>query len=216
VPAGILDAMLPAYTTETPESRVASLISFMDAASPYYQYSVRTMCGIPRIRLFGTVEDWRLLLACARKLAERFDAHLGVYFKHLLPVLKKITEQADPATPVDDGFWRSIYKRDSSSGGDEVTGWATALVHYLKQPDGKLVEKDSRCADWSRPTNHRVAGLKHDGFALHLASVPFTWKLVNMKLPMKFVGGILGVDDEDGFLTPCLSYAVVHCPEANP
>lgn len=219
VPDGIMDATLPRYSTQTPESRVASLIAFMDAASPFYEYTVQSLCGIPRVRLLGTVDDWRLLLASVRKLAERFHTHLGPYFEHLLPVLKKIADQADPAVPVDNDFWASIYKYQSASGGDLVTGWATALVHYLKNPDGTLVPKDPRLADWSwqpeDPDERHWHGVRNDHFPMHLSTVPFNWKYLDEELPMTLVGGVLGVDDDDGFVTPVLSYAVVHArPDA--
>lgn len=217
VPDGIMDAMMPRYSTETPESRVASLIAFMDAAGSYYQFSLLTMCGIPRIRLLGTVADWQTLLSSARKLAERFDAHLGTYFEHLLPVLETIAAQADPGVPVDNEFWSSIYKRWSMSGGDRVTGWITAFVHYVKKSDDTLVEKPE--AEWRPADAHPFisgGGLPHDALSLHVSTVPFQWNHRGTVRPMLFAGGVLGVDDEDGFVTPALSYAVLRADRNRP
>ena len=50
VPSGILKWMLPSLSTHTDETLVSSLVTFMDAARPFYDYRVRTLCGIPRIR----------------------------------------------------------------------------------------------------------------------------------------------------------------------
>jgi hypothetical protein len=38
--------------------------------------------------------------------------------------------------------------------------------------------------------------------------VDFVWECLNRKIPMKFVGGVLGTDNIDGFNTPVFGYAV--------
>jgi hypothetical protein len=210
VPDGIMDAMLPTYSTWTVESRVAALITFMDAASPYFRYAVVSTCGIPRIRLLGTLEDWRKLLEAARELAERFDAHLAGYFQRLLPVLTTLAAQADPANAVDNDFWASIYKHRSRSGDERVTGWITEFVHYEKDPSsGALVEPRTPSAPQAG-SNAAEKSIQCERFATHVSTVPFIWKRLMAKYSMRLVGGILGVDNVDGFVTPALSYAVVH------
>ena len=179
----------------------------MDCVSPYYDHSTNTFCGIPRIRLLGTVEDWRTLTRSAAALAEPFDEHLGMYFRYLLPVLAKIAEQADEANPVDQAFWRSIYAFKSQSGGSTVTGWSTALVHYVKRPSGKLGPKNGAEADWTQLTAGR--GLPYGAFPAHVSTVPFLWTYLGDELPMKLAGGVLSVEEVDGFLTPMLSWAVL-------
>jgi hypothetical protein len=206
VPAGIIDAMLPAFSTWTLESRVAALITFMDAASSFYKFRVSSMCGIPRIRLLGTTDDWRKLCESARKLAEPFAAHLAPFFQQLLPVLTKLAEQADPATEIDNDFWVNIYSRESSSGHDSVTGWITAFVHYDRNPSTGVVKPLGASAGEKR--------IERNHFALHASTVPFTWEHLGTHLPMRLVAGILGVDSRDGFVTPSLSYAVVRAAEA--
>jgi len=65
------------------------MVAFMDATSPYFAYRCSTCCGIPKIRLLGTSEDYRKLNLAAIELAKLFDKHLGKYFDFLLPVLAK-------------------------------------------------------------------------------------------------------------------------------
>jgi hypothetical protein len=55
------------------ESNVASLVAFMDAASPYYDCHVMSLGGIPRVVLFGEAADYRRLLTAARELARLFS-----------------------------------------------------------------------------------------------------------------------------------------------
>ena len=193
--------MRPGFTTATPESDAASMISFMDAASPFYDYRVMTMCGIPEIRMFGTPEDWTKLQNAVAALAEPFSKHLGAYFTNLLPVLATLAKQAAGA-PQDDEFWSSIYKWHNESGGPTFNGWITTLLNYI-QVEGELRQKDPRTFDWTK-------GALSSGCApSHVSTVPFVWNLLGTEINMSFAGGVLGLDVEDGYLTPALSYAVL-------
>ena len=207
VPDGIMERMLPGYSTDTPESIVATLISFMDAASPYYDYRVITRCGIPQIRLLGTLDDWQKLVVCATGLSEVFSQDLGTYFKHLLPVLRRIAMQANPSDPPDVKFWESIYKFESQSGGDRVTGWCTAFVNYIKDIKGNLEPKGQYLYDWE---NVGWGGIDSGAFAAHVSNVPFVWDYYDVEYPMNFLGGVLGIDNDGGFVRPVLSYAIAH------
>lgn len=48
------DVFMPPFSTLTPEEEVAFLISFMNVVSHYCEYTMFTMCGIPRIKLDAT------------------------------------------------------------------------------------------------------------------------------------------------------------------
>ncbi len=116
VPEGSMDHSLLSFSTSTMESDVATLISFMDAASPFYEYSMTTCCGIPQVRLEGTPEDWQLIVVKAQFLAEAFSQDLSLYFQHLIPVLSKLA-QAAAGKDVGSDFWQSMVKIDGGSGG---------------------------------------------------------------------------------------------------
>lgn len=223
VPTGVMDHMLPGFSTATLETDVASMVAFMDAASKFYDYKTYTMCGIPEIRLLGTPEDWEKLSASAVKLAEIFSKHLGLYFRYLLPVLATLASQANGA-PQDDEFWKSIYKFKSDSGTDTFNGWITAFLNYIQTPElkktryteasrGELVQKADGLFDWSDMGTEAAWGMKGlpSGCApSHVSVVPFIWDYFGTEFPMNFLGGVLGIDNEDGYLTPVLSYAVLN------
>lgn len=217
VPGTIIQDMLPELSTSSLEADVASLIAFMDAASPFYDYHAHTMCGIPQIRLLGEPSDYDALLSSAQALAPRFSDHLGPYFTHLMPVLEVLADQAHGAS-LDEHFWSSIYKHASMSGTDNFNGWLTAFVNYVQDaPDcrggkAELRQKDPELFDWA---NQNSSGWCMPGLALgsvpsQISKVPFTWHYFGTTLPMFFLGGVLGVDNDDGYVTPNLSYAVVH------
>lgn len=229
VPDGIMGWMLPGFSTDTPSTEVASLVAFMDAASPYYEYTLVMLCGIPRIRLLGTANDYAKLLASAAQLAEVFKKYLGAYFDNLLPVLKTLSEQASGA-PVDDDFWSSIFRLDSGSGGSaDANGWLTAFVAYERasavkrshddhdfsdpRREGKFVLKSSELFDWRDmrvdERGHMVESLDLANAPVHVSTVPFTLDDHGKKFPLQLLGGVMAIENLDGFLHPGLSFGVL-------
>lgn len=223
VPPGIMQHMLPGFTTATPETDTASLIVFMNAAQKFYDYNTYTMCGIPDIRLAGTPKDYRKILNAATQLSEVFANPLGRYFKHLLPILQKIVGQAE-GEAIDENFWKSIYKFSSESGSDKFNGWISAFVNYVqpaeegracrhsKSSGGVLVEKSENAFDWTRAEEGKwgIHGLALGSVPSHVSTAPFTWHYMDTSYSMLFAGGMLAIDIENGSLMPGLSYAVLH------
>jgi len=206
VPSTVLTNALPSFSTHTPVSRAASMVAFMDAASPYYDYRVMTCCGIPRIRLLGQPEDYVKLLNSCIALAPMFPKHLGEYFNHLIPVLYTIAAQANGA-PFDNDFWSSIYKHLSGSGTDDMTGWITAFLNYTLKDDNKFIPKDAKLYDWEKGLT-RYSGYDCTAVPSHLSRVNFTWEYLGGEMPMEFIGGILAITKVDSFVTPTMGFAV--------
>ncbi len=215
VPSSIIDQLLPPFSTATSESRTASMIAFMDAASPFYEYRVCTMCGIPRVNLAGTPDDYRALYSSAQSLSTLFAKHLGRYFEHLLPVLKKLADQAAGDT-VDTDFWSSIYKYKAASNSNNFNGWLTTLVNYVTNDrngsQGGLIAKNDNAYDWeaSSPSMFGIPGLTLGSVPSQVSVVPFVWSVMGGERNMLFAGGPLGVEVVNDSLMPILSYAVLN------
>ncbi len=211
VPSRIMHQMLPEFSTANEETQLASLIAFMDAASPYFDYHTHTLCGIPRIVLFGTATDYRRLVTAATELSRIFHKHLAIYFANLLPMLETIARTAENGQ-VEVEFWGQLYKHFRGSGTSRFGGWISAFLWYVHEQDWQtktspLVVKDRRVATW-RSIGARD-GIETGSTPSHLASVPFTWHYINEVSPMYFIAGVLGVDVAEGALTPVLSYGVL-------
>jgi hypothetical protein len=211
VPSRIMRQMVPELSTATAESDTAALIAFMDTAQPYYDYYTYTLCGIPRIVLFGEAADYRRVVIAAKELAGVFQKHLATYFANLLPVLDTIATAAEGGR-VDETFWGQIYKHYSASGSHRFSGWISSFLWYVHNADwatktNPLVVKDQMLVDWR--SIGRQGGLDSGSEPTHVASVPFTWNYLGKALPMRFIAGILGVETVDGALTPALSYGVL-------
>jgi hypothetical protein len=94
---------------------------------------------------------------------------------------------------------RTHFFGSRGTGSSSIYGWLTAFVWYV---DGE--PKGAARADWSQH------GIDHSQLPLHVSKVPFLWEYLGETLDMQLVGGVLAVDDDEGFLSPGLSYAVVH------
>lgn len=204
VPEGSMETFLPKFSTSTPDIDLTLLLAFMDAASPYYAYQMNTMCGIPRIRLNGTPEDWMTLARNTQTLSERVPG-LDSWFAELIPVLQKIHATTEGEKDLE--FWSSIYKVSNGSGGPHVSGWATTLVAYTFTHKKEVVRKDPQYEGWGM--RMRWGGMHTDQFMSHLSSTPFIWNYHGEEVPMTLISGIAGLSLVDGFYTPSLGWAVL-------
>lgn len=191
----VADLFQPTFSTTTDTDATAILVALMDVVSPYYRFRWQTLCGIPRIRLEGTDRDWRLLAARVRELAEWFEG-LRPWFTALQPVLDAIWATAS-GWGIDQKFWRSLYKWESASGGDRVTGWITAFFAHRYTDDGP------------RPKQSFGPGTTaEDEFPSHVSRVPFRWETLTGTLDMAFLGGVLGIEHDEEWIRPRLGHAV--------
>lgn len=210
VPDSIINDMMPKLSTHTTETKTANLITFMDAASPFYDYRVMTLCGIPRIVLFGGVDDYEKISSAASVLAEKFSDHLQPYFKGLILVLEKIITEIkniEKGNPPDVSFWAQIYKKDGGSGSDSYSGWINAFVGYTKKINRngstQIILRNDLGDIWN-------GTVESGSEPCHISSVPFIWDYFGKEIPMIFAGGIIGLENEENALTPQLSYAVLN------
>ena len=198
------DLVVADFSTTTPTARAVSEIALMDAVQAYFDYEFMTLCGIPRVTLLGTVEDWKRVRTRAENLAE-FE--LGWWVKALRPVLDEFVRAA--SGQVDAEFWRSIYKLKGASGGPYVTGWCNALFPYVRAYGGKLVKNESAMT-WREGITSPFGGGPTPAYVPNGLSVaPFVWNYLGRELAMEFVGGFVGLTQaEDLSVRPCLGWAV--------
>jgi hypothetical protein len=115
------------FTTSGEIERVASQVVLMDAYSPYFDYVLQCICGIPAITLLGSVDDWRRIRARVDVIAE---LDLGWWTRALAPICDQLVRAA--AGEIDRPFWQAIYKPRAAYGGDVITGWIARLFPYLR------------------------------------------------------------------------------------
>lgn len=197
------EAFMPQLSTLTPEAETAILVTFMDAASEFYDYFTMTACGIPEIQLAGKPEDWSKLVEHSKKLQKMFPT-LDLYFKDLIPVLETI-EKSAKGQKAPHQFWCSIYKYESGSGEPDVTGWINAFFAYEVDVENKTLTLKS--AD---DFNWKEYYINPDGFSANLSKVNFTWDYHGNIIKMNFIAGIMSTEVVNGkYLKPTLGFGVL-------
>jgi hypothetical protein len=197
---------LPKFSTLTPESEVALILALMDSASPYYDYRVMTRCGIPAVRITGTVEDWEKVVAHAIDMAVAVP-ELQPYFTDLISVLKTIRDTVAIGA-IDPDFWCSVYKYNDQSGAPRVTGWLAAFTAYLQTKEGPVMKEKF---NWRELHKSDYYGQYTNTFPAHVSKIPFIWeyRVGGAKdIPMVFSAGVYGVEYQSEFLTPQLGFGV--------
>jgi hypothetical protein len=230
VPSDIMTiSQVDDLTTAGQAEKLACLVTFMDAASPFYDYKVRTKCGIPKVALFGTEKDW-LKLKLKVGLIRRHFPRLSAYFNTILPIITRLAEEAGSTEPIrkafvgscgwrtelrgGDEFWTSIYKRNSRSGGDTLSGWLTSFFAFARAPGGEqFVLRTQKSLDWKN-LDEWGAGLGSNKFPGSVSCVDFKWDYFGRTHPMKLLGGVMTTvrHDHEGveYITPRLGWAVAH------
>jgi hypothetical protein len=214
-----IDLFLPAFSTTGPAERAAAEVVLLEAVRSYFRYSTGTLCGIPAITLEGTAGDWETL---ARRVEEFSGFGLEGWLEVLRPILRQFVRASDG--DVDGPFWRSLYKYEDQSGCPGITGWVLAFFPYLKDPRTGAAsfpvpwyfERDrgplerALYPDDEEELTGTVYSPGISSFPVGLSSVPFRWDYLGRSFDMEFLGGFVGVAQDEGTLAlrPEIGWAV--------
>ena len=198
------DLLVGSYSTTGPIERAASELVLMDCMSSYFEYGVTTCCGIPRITLLGTLEDWRSIRTRAKVLGEFC---CGGWIDTLVPVLDEFVSAFQGS--INGTFWQSFYNENGGSGGPFVSGAINAFFPYLLDRTGK--PKTLNDLAWGSKSTW---GNTPDQYPEGLSSVPFTWTYYTEKFNMSFLGGFIGTtQDQEGGLRAVTGWGIADAPE---
>lgn len=188
------------FSTTTPTIQVAYQISIMDSFKAFFDYEMTSFCGIPKITLEGTPEDWRKLITKTKELKEY---QLEWWINDIIPLLEKI--HLSSKGEVNKEFWQSLYKHKSMSGGDKITGWIIKFFPYLEYNSGKTFKNDTIGKEL--PTV--MHGLKMGRLPSAYSRVPFEWNYFGTTYEMEFLAGFMGISQEkDLTLKPEIAWVV--------
>jgi hypothetical protein len=152
-------------------------------ASEYYTYSVYTMCGIPKIKINGTKQDWELLRDSFNKLASRLD--MDWWAEHLNPILDEFVNVFEGKTDLD--FWKGIYKRyvPELCSNPTFNGWLSKFYPYLSENSYKNDEFHKR-TEWENDVDfERLPKI--------VTAVDINWEYLGQRIPLKLYTGFIGI-----------------------
>ncbi|CAG8583007.1 9057_t:CDS:1 [Funneliformis caledonium] len=162
------------FSTTTKNSLTASRIVLLDMVKAYFSYKICTECGIPKVTLEGTLEDWEKVQEKVIRL-RRLNLDLDFWLDRLEPVICKLIQTYKGE--IDEEFWSRIASRQSfCSGPSNISGWMMAFYPYEK--DGTKISYDL---------------IEPEDIPDGRVEVPFT---TDTGLYLKFVAGFLGAQQE--------------------
>ena len=135
IPSTILDDAFPEFSTDDEDSLMADYTAFLDMVSPYYNYSM-LLCGIPKIKVLGTVRDWRLFIVGLDRIAQ----HIPEFKEYLSVVGQRINDLLE-----DNCDYSNLFelKRCGSGSQVEVSGWIRDF--FIEQPSVPYPENFVSC-----------------------------------------------------------------------
>lgn len=205
-----LQAKLPAetgiplktkFSTTSPVDYNISRTMTMAVASQYYSYSVYTLCGIPKIKVNGTKDDWMLLKDSFNRLAEQLD--MKWWANALNPVLDEFVNTFDGKINLK--HWKNIYKRfkPEGCGNPRFNGWISRFLPYTKD-DRSDEEKYVKHTNWAEQ-------LDFYNIPKGITFVDVQWNYLGEKIPLKLYTGFVGiqVDTTANYLKAARGYALL-------
>ena len=196
----LVDILTADFSTTTPTTKIASQITIMEFFKVYFNYKVvMAGCGIPKITIEGTTEDWEKVLQKTQYISKY---KLEWWTSELEPILKQIIN----ATKGDfkKKFWMNMVKthtKKSYGSNTSLDGWIIKFFPYTEAGQ-KLKFKPV---------------ISIDNLAPELVKVPFIFddKTINKSFEMEFWSGFIGWTQNrtDFTLRPQIAWAVSHRKE---
>ena len=215
----IHETLLCDFSTTTPAVRTASEVVLMDCYSGYFEYSMFSVCGIPKVTVLGSLEDWQKIRARVEVL-ETFG--LEKWVGRLRPILDEFVGTVEGKPSME--FWQAIYKPREAYAAESVTGWIADLFPYLNDAPKRRANHilNHQRQDWVIPVEEGFdsfmgdqKGVTGKSFPSGLASVPVTLTLPDKSTTeIDLVAGFLAVeqDPSDLSLSPVISWSVIERP----
>jgi hypothetical protein len=217
------------FSTTTPAVRTASEVVLMDAYSSYFTYGVNFVCGIPKITVTGSPQDWQRIRSRVEVLAT-YD--LEWWVTRLRPILDEFVETANGRPNLE--FWQAICKPKRAYGDTTITGWVADLFPYLNDPPHRRRSHvfQFQREHWAIPVESGVEtrrglggepgaekGVATGSFPSGLASVPIKLSFRGgSKNELDLVAGFFAVEQNphDLALSPLISWSLTERPPAAP
>ncbi|AUH72625.1 DUF4419 domain-containing protein [Legionella sainthelensi] len=215
------DVILQNYSNSTQVDKAVKAITLMGMFSTYFDYTLETMCFIPKFILQGTVEDWNKLNSIPEKIitqlrlkeyisAEKANGPQILYrwLNRLQPILNAM--YMGRTGRVDVEFWQSFYKFKSHSGGNTVTGNIVYFYPFLKRAQKKSQVVEYRINEYilgneitlGHKSSGKLLGPKTDELPVNFVEVDFKLEEIRKDeirhYDMGMKGGIVAFQQEAG------------------
>jgi len=218
------DLFVPRFSTTGENEKTACQVALMYGLGQYFELKLKTICGIPRITLEGRPDDWSLLVERVSAF-RRFD--LDWWLNPLEVVLRQFALASEGE--VNRSCWNSLYQMQSGSGSAAYSGWLGIFFPYLRDKQGNTSRNDlvpplarylsevNRGGEKSQDPETQPCFPRPWSLPKGITAAPFEWEYYDQTIPMEFLGGFIGVvqDQETLALRPEIGWAVRDKPKAH-
>jgi len=180
---GSAEVIIPDFSENDKISRACLGVGYLSVYREAFDYRCYTMCGIPKIKISGTGEDWEKISASIDYFKKK-SIMSDSYWDKLLLTVSNIMDAFAGKQDVD--FWKNIFTRSSMSGvGPCCNGWITDLVY-----------------DWEGVGFRSIAKIPQDW-----GGIDVSWDDRGKRRQLKFEAGVLGIGVDDYGVRPALGFA---------
>ncbi len=200
----------PNFSTTTPTARTVGQVVLMAAMKKYFGYMIYIACGLRKVTLEGTLQDWQYLRTKASRLKDLGVGNL-THWAGLLDVVLAHFVKASSGHP-DRDFWGRICQKIKKGCGEEfLSGWVNVFIPFDKyKGEYRLMSAD--------PTKHRWGHVKFGFIPPSTGEAPvFIDDQVNgIGFSTMFYGGhfVSVYNPSDDTIRPSLDWFVIDVTES--
>ncbi len=141
------------FSTTTPVCRTVSQVVLMGVMKHYFGYKFSFRCGLPKVTLEGTLEDWQKLQEKARRFSTLGVESLSHWAGLLDFILQKMVDSYQGNVDVD--FWSRLTSRESwGSGPRYIAGWVNVFMPFSEKGEYRL--QDATPTNWGKVDQNDV------------------------------------------------------------
>lgn len=201
------------FSTTSEIEHTAFEITLLEVQQKAFSYTGESGCGIPRITLEGSVDDWKKVSAGMQQF-RKFG--LDEWVTEMEPVLQQFIAAAEGKA--DKKFWESIYKETSEYNATYISGWMLKLFPYVKEVeyDGPMQSFHYIPNKFLRGEEHRRSKLQTKDLPDGFAKINVQWNTFPPLVPapetkkMEIYAGFIAIrqDSASKALSPVITWAV--------
>ncbi|OAA76581.1 hypothetical protein LEL_06265 [Akanthomyces lecanii RCEF 1005] len=197
--------IMPGFSTSTEDDSMTATVLMMGLVKQYFSFTGGIICGLPRVTLLGSREDWQRLSDKLDRLPE-FGAEPKGYAQNLRPIFERFVRTFDEPHSKDiKTFWRQIVRAEHHTtcgkGPIEysVTGWILGLLQWTEHGDLRVPQPRTDDPFYAAQNNKNTEIVTLDGVQYHpqpMDKLPVGYA----KVPMKMLDFPEPGTDSDAFL----------------
>jgi hypothetical protein len=158
----------------------------MGAMKHYFTYKMMFVCGLNKVTILGTPDDWADI---GNRVNTLNEFGLKSWTEYLAPVIEQIQRACEGKPDID--FWRRIYLRHGYGSGGQynVSGWVNVFYPFIPGKNGMITNPFK---DWEQ-TSEAHKGNNPSDFSSGLVHAPVILDDWGTIYDFKFYGGLVGV-----------------------